>query len=190
MSFTYHFRVLALDGSEARLRIWITNPDVLAWGAKALPKNTKNVLNTPHFAALLLRQQCADEDAIMDDYREHVRKNDRATQRAIDAGKGGTLGDPMGTTWMHMVALRKIASLKVENIVAFPAPKHAWETPKTPAAKAKYDAYWQAWSAWDGASDPPESLPHFDLTIVLSDAKWMPSAWPLGVKGTTAYARG
>lgn len=33
MSFLYHFRV----------RIWLTNPDGLKWGAKALPKNTKNL---------------------------------------------------------------------------------------------------------------------------------------------------
>ena len=188
MTFNYHFRVLEKEGAQVRLRIWITNPDVLAWGAKALPKNTRNLSNTPHFVALLLRQQCAQDDALMAAYREQVRKNDRATQRAIDAGKGGTLGDPMGETWMHMVALTKIASLKVENIVAFPAPKHAWDIPKTPAARAKYDAYWSSWLQTDALAEPPESLVHFDLTIVLKEAKWMPSQWPSGVKGTTAFA--
>src|SRR5262249_36219433 len=63
VSFLYHFRVLERSGPTVRIRVWVTNPDVLAWGAKAVPKNTRNILNTQHFAAILLREQCTERDA-------------------------------------------------------------------------------------------------------------------------------
>jgi len=190
VSFLYHFRVLERVGARIRVRVWITNPDTLAWGAKAVPKNKKNILNTPHFVAILLHEQRSEADALCVEHTERVRKSVRAKQRQIDAGRdpGGEAGDPHRVFWDGLVR-DKLASLEVDNIVGFPAPKHAWEVPKTPAAEAKYAAYWQAWNAWDGRSDPPDHLARFDLTIELNDAKWMPSQWPEGVKGTTAYAR-
>jgi len=188
MSFLYHFRCVQIVDARVELRMWITSPDVLAWGARAVPKNTKSPLNTPHFAGILLREQCADGDALLIEHREQVRRSDRATQRAIDAGKGGQHGDPHSSIWLHMIALPKIASTRVERIVGFPAPKHAWSVGTTEKARASYADYWKAWHGWDGHSDP-SGLAQFDLSITLVDSKWMPTAWPTGVKGTTAFAR-
>lgn len=191
MSFLYHFRVLEREGARVRLRCWITSPDVLAWGAKAVPKNPRNVLSTPHFVALLLRERCHDDDPVMLEYAEVVRKSDRATQRAIERGKAdpSSLGDPQLTLWTSFITHRKLASTKVEDVVNFPVPKAAWEDPANPKAAAKREAYWASYRAWDHASDPPENLARFDLTIELVDAQSMPSRWPAGVEGTTAYAR-
>jgi hypothetical protein len=55
MTMLYHFRVLERSDVQVRLRLWITNPDVLAWGAKAVPKNPRNSLNTPYFASVSRR---------------------------------------------------------------------------------------------------------------------------------------
>lgn len=177
MGFLYRFRVLEKDALSVRLRVWVTSPDVLAWGAKAVPKNVRNIQNTPHFAALLLYEQCRDGDALRVAYRDWLKK--------CAPGKEPSEADP-DFVLLRDVARRAIASLKVEAIANFPAPKSAWQTPATPAAQAKWQAYWRE---WDASADPPDHFARFELGITLADPKWMPSAWPEGLKGTTAYAR-
>lgn len=191
MSFLYHFRVLELGDRSVRVRVWVTNPDVLAWGAKAVPKNTRNILNTQHFAMILLREQCTEQDSWTIACAKAVEKSRERRQKAIAAGKTVQSGEDdelVASSFFSSTGLSEIASLKVETITNFPAPKAAWD-PKTPAAKVQYESYWAAWRAWDGTSDPPENLARFDLAVELKTASSMPTGWPSGIKGTTAYAR-
>jgi hypothetical protein len=180
MSFLYHFRVVDQTSTRVRVRVWVTNPDVMAWGTKAVPKNVRNLLNTPFFVALLLREQCREDDALM-------KECDAAYEKSARAGGSNQSADPRAV-FFGDAARKAIASLAVTDVANAPPPKHAWDIPKTKAAQTKREAYWRPWNEWDGVSDPPDSLPRFDLTIVFVDAKWMPSRWPDGVKGTTAYA--